>query len=233
MKRTYLPLQGPNGVRPKAPAVGAWQSPGYSGVELGTPEANTWIGMRCDGLVVIDCDSREAADYWLKQTGQLDTGTWVRRTPRGYHFIYLWTEGSPTAPAADVFGGGSHVDIRAGRTSQIVYQAPGYEDVHNEKNLAPFNPTWLPLDFAAATIDRSESESWDEMPDGRGNNTMTAIAGAMRKQGMSALVIAKCLGAINKITMTTDPMPTEMIVLIAKSVSRYEARPDVDIEFEE
>ncbi len=71
------------------------------------------------------------------------------------------------------------------------------------------------------------------MPDGRGNNTMAAFAGAFRKQGMGVLAIAKCLGAINRITMTQDPMPTEMIVEIAKSVGRYAPRPSIDIEVEE
>jgi hypothetical protein len=71
------------------------------------------------------------------------------------------------------------------------------------------------------------------MPFGRGNNTMAAFAGAFRKQGMSLRAIAKCLGAINRITMTEDPMPVEMIVEIAKSVSRYAPRPDIDIVVED
>jgi hypothetical protein len=237
----FLPLQGPTGVRPKAPAVGAWQSPGYRGIDY--LEASTrhrlsqdeWFGMRCDNLVVIDCDSKEAAERWCEIDVHATSG-WVRKTPHGVHFVYLPSAGSPDWPSADVFGEGSHIDIRAGRTSQIVVCAPGYRNLTDAPPLC-FSPSWLPAGFTERTLTASrpghEGESWDEMPDGRGNNVMTAIAGAMRKQGMSATAIAKCLGAINRITMTTDPMPVEMVVEIAKSVSRYNARPDIDIEVEE
>jgi hypothetical protein len=229
---TFLPLQGPNGVRPKAPAVGAWQSPGYTGLTKveallrHKADQRDWFGMRCDGLVVIDCDNQESCAFWLEHTGLGPSATWLRRTPRGFHFIYRQVAGSPDAPYAGVFPG---IDIRSGRTSQIVYYASGYHDLA-AKVLLDFQPHWLPeLSAGAGQLDRTD-ESWDEMPEGRGNNTMTAIAGAMRKQGMSLPAIAKCLGAINRITMTADPMPSSMIVDIAKSVSRYKAKPDIDIE---
>lgn len=235
MDRIWLPLQGPTGVRPKAPAVGAWQSPGYDGIDPDKVRRTTgynpdaeWIGMRCDGLVVVDCDSKVAAKHWCIIDPEAPSG-WVRMSPRGVHFLYEQTPGSPDAPAAGVW---PEIDVRAGRTSQIVVYAPGYHELHGEKFIRPFNPAWLPEGFGVQQ-DRSNDESWDEMPHGRGNNTMAAFAGAFRKQGMSPVTIAKCLGAINKITMTDDPMPIDMIVEITKSVGRYAARPDIDIEIEE
>jgi len=244
----FIPLQGPSGVRPKAPAVGAWQSPGYTGIE---PAAHpgAWIGMRTDGLVVIDIDCgcpkvngekpevcqtpevmRSNANYWAAIDADAAKG-WVRKTPHGMHFIYLQTaeEGTPDAPAAGVWPG---IDIRAGRTSQIVFYAPGYKDLTAQHKMRLFDPRWLPSNFGVQQ-DRSNDEAWSEMPDGRGNNTMAAFAGAFRKQGMAPVQIAKCLGAINRICMTDDPMPIEMIVEIARSVGRYSPRPDVDIEIEE
>jgi hypothetical protein len=234
----YFPLQGPMGYRPKAPAVGAWQSPGYKGL---TEESalvahrlnrDDWFGLRCDGLVVIDTDEREKADWWVERTGPL---TWVRQTPRGVHFIYEQTEGSPDAPDTDIFGGGSHVDIRAGRTSQIVYFAPGYGELTPPSTIKPFDPLWLPTGYTVGAQQRiqRDDEQWSEMPWGRGNNTMTAFGGAFRKQGMDAVTIAKCLGAINRITMTQRPMQLAEIVEIAKSVARYAALPDIEIELEE
>jgi hypothetical protein len=229
----YIPLQGPNGVRPKAPAVGAWQSPGYHGVSPGESGGHAgddaWYGLRCDDLVVIDCDDKGAANDWLAHTKAEPSDTWVRATPRGYHFIYERTPGSPDAPAAGVW---PHTDIRAGRTSQIVFLATGYDDITERTRISPFNPAWLPTNFGEQQQDRSASESWDEIPEGRGNNTMAAFAGAFRKQGMGIVSIAKCLGAINRICMTDDPMPTATIVEIARSVGRYEPRPDIDIEVE-
>jgi len=231
---TYLPLQGVGGVRPKAPAVGAWQSPGYKGLTQAEAHirwnAIEWYGLRTDGLVVVDCDDKDAANLWRSIDTEALKG-WVRQTPRGFHFIYKQSNepGTPDAPAAGVW---PHIDIRAGRTSQIVYFAPAYSDLTKGK-IRWFDPRWLPENFGSVQQDRSNDESWDEIPDGRGNNTMTAFAGAFRKQGMSPVKIAKCLGAINRIVMTTDPMPLEMILDIARSVGRYAPLPDIDIEIEE
>jgi hypothetical protein len=226
----YIPLQGPTGVRPKAPAVGAWQSPGYAGIDPSTiyEHSRIWTGMRCDGLVVIDCDSKAAALRWCLIDQDANDG-WVRKTPRGFHYIYEQGPESPDAPSAGVF---EEIDVRAGRTSQIVMFAPGYYELHAEKYMRTFNAAWLPS-TAYGNADRSEDESWDEMPWGRGNNTMTAIAGALRKQGMSPITMAKCLGAINRITMTDQPMAREEIAQIVMSVARYAAKPDIDIEVED
>lgn len=224
-----IPLQGPAGVRPKAPAVGAWQSPGFHGMDVDSTElAAAWYGLRCDGLVVIDCDDKQAAYRWCDIEPDAARG-WVRKTPRGYHFIYEYTPGSPDAPAVGVW---PHIDIRAGRTSQIVFYAPGYQCIGAAEHIRPFNPAWLPASYGAAPVSH-EDESWSEMPDGRGNNTMAALGGAMRKQGMDVVTIVKCLSAINRITMTRDPMSQAEVIEIARSVGRYAPRPDIDIELDD
>jgi hypothetical protein len=220
----WIPLQGPDGIRPKAPAVGAWQSPGYAGVSRESHAAYEWLGRRCDGLVVIDCDDKDAATAWCKIDTEATEG-WVRKTPRGFHFIYEHTPGSPDAPAVGVW---PHTDIRAGRTSQVVYFATGYSTLADNKP-RPFDPSWLPASYGTAQVTH-EDEAWSEMPDGRGNNTMAALGGAMRKQGMDVVTICKCLSAINRITMTRDPMSQAEVIEIAKSVGRYAPRPDIDIE---
>ena len=188
-----------------------------------------WCGLRCDGLVVIDCDNLASTKAWLMHIGLRLGHTWLRKTPRGFHFIYKQSAGSPDAPAAGIF---PHVDVRAGRTSQIVFAAPGYKDLTPRASVIAFNAAWMPSNYGVQ-VNHSDDESWDEIPEGRGNNTMASFAGAFRKQGMSPPTIAKCLGAINRITMTDDPMPVEMIVEIAKSVGRYTPRPDIDITVEE
>lgn len=234
MSKLFLPLQGPGGTRPKAPSEGAWQSPGYAGLTHAEASARyessnhaAWFGMRTDGLVVIDCDTHDAYEFWIEHT--FPHKTWIRKTPRGWHFIYAQSEGSPDAPAAGIF---DHVDIRAGRTSQIVYFAPNYHDVTpSNEGILPFNVKWLP-EVMPEQASVWSHEDWAELPDGRGNNVMTAIAGAMRKQGMGRMTMAKCLGAINAITMTQDPMPPAMIVDIVNSVSRYKADPDIDLVVE-
>lgn len=221
----FLPLNGPNddGRKPKAPAVRGWESPGYKGIN---PKTYTgWVGMRCDGLIVIDCDNKEAVELWCDAKGNgSDLNTWVRKTPRGWHFIYRWVEGAPEGPHAGVL---PDVDVRQGASSQIVYKAPGYETLHGSPScLTDFDPAWAAT-FVVRNKATSNADTWDEMPDGVGNNTMAALAGTMRKQGMSPYTMARCLQAINKITMTSDPMPKEMLLDICRSVSRYDIDPFV------
>lgn len=127
MSIIWLPLQGEGGERPKAVRVGGWQSPSYAGID--PAQFDGWVGLRCDGLVVIDCDSIEASTFWREHSG-FDKDCWVRKTPHGFHYIYEWSEGSPEAPDVDIFNGNpGGIDIRAGRTSQIVFRAPGYKTI--------------------------------------------------------------------------------------------------------
>jgi hypothetical protein len=229
----FVALNGPNdnGKKPKAPSVRGWESPGYKGIN---PKTYTgWYGLRCDGLIVIDCDHEDARQAWSEIDPKWRE-TWVRKTPRGFHIVYLWHDplgeiAHLKGPHAGVLPG---IDIRQGPSSQIVYSAPGlapgYGTLHGgPATVQPFHPPWA-ADFKLSKRTDLNSDTWDEMPEGIGNNTMAALAGTMRKQGMSVYTMARCLQAINKITMTTDPMPKEMLLDICRSVSRYEVDPFVN-----
>jgi hypothetical protein len=237
----FVPLNGPNdkGKKPKAPSLNGWQVPNYKGINPKTYKG--WFGLRCDGYLVIDCDNAAAHDFWIERT--FPHATWVRKTPRGFHHVYRWHDPLGElehldGPHAGVLPG---IDVRAGRTSQIVYSAVDGkgEQLYNTISGGPtsvidFHPPWASDFIVRHGADSQDSEVWDEMPDGIGNNTMTALAGTMRKQGMALPTMVRCLAAINKITMTTDPMPKEMIVEIARSVSRYEVDPFLtEIEFDD
>ena len=60
----FVALNGPNddGKKPKAPAQRGWESPGHKGINPKTFKG--WYGIRCDGLIVIDCDSEDAFLQW-------------------------------------------------------------------------------------------------------------------------------------------------------------------------
>lgn len=220
----FIPLQGPTGEKPKAPCVAGWQSPGYSGYrdwQLGAADrdADEWYGLRCDGLVVIDCDNVAAARAWQKIVGE-NSGTYVRLTPRGFHFIYAWTPGSPEGPSVGVL---PDIDIRAGSGSQIVFYAPGYKDLGSSwDSVRPFEPSWLPQRKTQVTTDVDE---WAEIPHGRGNAVMVAFAGTFRKQGMDERTIRTVLNGINRLCMTEAPMSREAVAAIAHSVCRYAPEP--------
>lgn len=218
----YIPLG-----ESKRPIVKGWNAEDYEGV---APEGR--VALRADDRVIIDCDSKEARDRWLARAGAEALNTYTVKTPRGWHFYYRWTPGSPTGPHAAVLGAGSGVDIRQGRGSYVVAPpTPGYVQTGSLGAVEqPFNPAWVPT---REIIELREGEEWSEMPEGRGNTTMTAVAGALRKQGMDLPTMVKMLRLMNKVTMTENPMPDEDIVAIARSVSRYTPDPDIEIGVED
>lgn len=206
----YIPLRPGE----KTPSVNGWSSPEYQGVEH---KPGDWHGMRCDGLVVVDFDSDEALAYGSEMDRTLTV-----RTPRGLHLIYRHTPGSPEGPAVGVFPG---VDIRAGRGSYIVApDAPDRIILHSILP-APFNPSWLP---AARSGPSGVSQEWDRVGEGRRNNTLAAVGGALRKQGASATAIARALVVLNEILLE-EPLPREEVLQTAASIARYDPRPDVEI----
>lgn len=229
MKDVFLPLQGPGAPAPKAPAVQGWQSPTYEGVlppeERAAYDDNHWLGLRTDQYVVVDCDTPEAAQSWLAAHPDA-RDTWVRKTPHGFHFIYSTAPGAPSAPAVEVL---PRTDVRAGIGSQIVLHAPGYADVagHAPSSIAPFNPAWM--SNWRRPSDVGESEDWTTVPEGRRNSTLTAFGGALRKQGMAYEEILRMLATMNK-HYCDPPIEQDEVMLIARSVSRYEADPNIDIE---
>lgn len=213
----YIPLRAGT----KVPAVQGWNRAEYEGVE---PEGR--VALRCDDLVVVDCDSDEAAATWRA----IGSATKEVKTPRGWHFYYRWTPGSPTGPQVGVLPG---VDIRAGRGSYVV--APpteGYEIVKSRK-LAAFRPTWLP-ERALDEPEAGDIEEWEVIPEGRRNDTLTAFAGFFRRQGMAPKLIFQVLQAFNEsiVDQGSDPITDDELATIVRSISRYEPQPDWSIEVE-
>lgn len=213
----YIPLK-PDG---KQPAVKGWQRPDYKGVE---PKGR--VGRRADGLVIVDCDSDEAASLWNDVTGGAPD-TYRVSTPRGMHFYYEAGPDAPTGPAVGVLEG---VDIRAGAGSYVVCPpTPGYEAVGKRpRKVQPFQARWLPQKSQAEAL-ASASEEWETVPEGRRNDTLAAFAGAFRRQGMDAGTMYQLLLGINE-GLCDPPLPREEIETIVRSVARYEPDPDISIE---
>lgn len=212
----YIPLRSGS----KVPATAGWNNPDYTGVE---PKGR--VALRCDDLVVVDCDSDDAAEAWRK----IGAPTREIRTPRGWHFYYRWTPGSPTGPAVGVLPG---VDIRAGIGSYVVAPPTDGYTVVRDRKPAAFRPNWLP-ERVESTV-TADAEAWERIPEGRRNVTLTAFAGAFRRQGMSPKLILQVLRAFNEalVDQGTDPITDDELVTIVRSVSRYEPQPDLDIEVE-
>jgi Bifunctional DNA primase/polymerase, N-terminal len=114
----------------------------------GQPEAN--IGMRCDGLVVIDVDGRQGERSLREPEGELGQlpATREQRSARGRHLLFSVAGislGNSTRPLGDPPG----LDLRAGERGYIV-AAPSrhasgkrYRWLDPEAPLAPLPHSWL------------------------------------------------------------------------------------------
>ena len=217
----YLELWGPNdlGKNPKAPKSAGWADPTYTGVN---PDEYEYVGLRTDNLVVVDCDSAEAIAKWCEVGGE----TYTVKTPRGMHFYYTATPGSPTGPAAAVFGPGSGIDIRAGRGAQVVVKMGSdgkYVLPDDGTQVANFSPGWYSgrTTNDIADVDVVSAGEWNVVPEGRRNQALTALAGGLRRQGMSESAILATMKVWNTYGMVVPPLPDEELRTIASSVGRY------------
>lgn len=211
----------------KAPAVKGWADADYRCTKAEALAQSSWIGMRADGLVIVDCDSEMAAGNW---SADHPIPAFVT-TPRGTHYYYLTAPGAPTGPAVDLY---PKTDIRAGRGSYVVCPpSPGYKAY--DGSAVRFDPAWVPPvahaepPTGSGTSSPDPSAGWTTIPEGRRNITMAAFAGTLRKQNMQPREIGRLLLGLNK-QYCSPPLSADEIAVIAKSVGRYEPDPDVVIE---
>lgn len=218
----YLPLKGPGASDPKAPAVSGWASPDYeslTAVGRFSYDPVKWVGLRCDDLVVIDCDSLDALKLWFKDHGD-DKATHIVKTPRGFHCYYEWTESSPSGPHTAIFGPDSHIDVRAGRGAYVVCPpTPGYQALDDEHPTL-YDPAW----WTPAHRALNHAKGWDFIPEGQRNDTLMRIAGTMRAVGASKMRIGQFLNGLNKL-VCDPPLPKDEVAQIAASVCRYSPDP--------
>lgn len=225
---TYIPLIGGDGPDRKRPAVSGWAKPDYLGVALPDPAYGMWVGLRADGLVIVDCDNAEALERWWDHVGHEGKSTLTRSTPRGWHLFYRLPEGQrPYGPHADILGQGSGVDLRSGRGSFVVYQAPGYETIRAIKPIE-WNPMWWHIaEHARLDSDRD----WNTIPDGSRDATLFGIASDLRGRGAGEEVILRAIAAVNDVCV--PPVDREDLLRIAKSAAGYDAGLTLVLEDDE
>lgn len=216
----FIPLVGPDQDKPaKSPAERGWASSEYRGVDR---TYGGWVGMRCDDLVVVDCDNAEAAKAWTKAHPE---PTFVVKTPRGFHFYYEHL-GEPLGPHVAVVPG---TDIRSGPGSYVVVPpTPGYEVV-KQLDMATYNPAWFK---PRESKPESGDEGWTEVPEGQRNSMLASLGGMLRKQGADFTVIFATLLGFNE-SMCVPPLPRDEVRVIARSVAGYEPDPDLVLTDEE
>jgi hypothetical protein len=198
-----------------------------------TPDAN--IGLSTDGLFVVDVDplkdgqKNTFADDLDRLSDLLEAGC-GSSTPRGgQHFWFrqsatqdLRNTAGQIAEGVDTRGNGGYVLVPPSIINGHPYRwMSGYElDVPSER--LPPVPLWI----LEALSDRPKADpqfvdDGQEIPEGHRNQTMTSIAGMMRRSGLSQRAIESALRATN-LERCKPPMDDDEIRKIAWSVGRYE-----------
>lgn len=211
----------------KRPLVRGWASPGYTSPSEVPDGAN--LALRTDGIIVVDCDTAEAADAWLSRAPGTPV---VVRTPRGTHFYYRLPDGvsfrpGPLAPKVDIkTGPGAFVLVPPSTIGESRYLWAGA----GAWNFDPARLPDAPVELIRELLNEqqrpgdSDGEGWDTVPEGRRNITLTALAGSLRKQGAGAEAIAATLATVNA-NRCQPPLPHDEVVAIVRSVLRYEPEP--------
>lgn len=171
-----------------------------------------------EGLAVIDCDSREAINAFLKEYRPPLTLT--TKTARGLHFYFRGE-----MPAR--IGAKTKLDVKSGGGSYVVGPASIHSSgaiyaLMEDKPIAD-----LPSHIAAIGRDREETSGSVGnaiIPAGMRNTVMTKIAGYLHAQRVPQGAVLDALKALNR-TIAESPLTGGELSKIAKSVSRYPVKP--------
>jgi energy-coupling factor transporter ATP-binding protein EcfA2 len=201
------------------------------------PDANVGIvtGGK-HGLLVLDVDPRHGGDDSLceleRQHGPLPDTVESLTGGGGRHLLFQHPGGSitsrPIAPGLDIKADGGYVVAPPSvHASGEVYRWEGASHP-DDVPLAPL-PPWLEELLTAqrprAGLDRAaEGALAVTIREGQRNQTLTSLAGTMRRRGMSEAAIRQAL-QIHNAQSCVPPLPEEEVTRIAASVARYAPAP--------
>jgi hypothetical protein len=226
---------GPNCKKPgKHPAV-RWGADASTNDNLAPaewwtrhPDAN--IGIRtgeAGGLVVLDVDIKNKGDETLKKLeatyGKLPETPTVRTGGGGWHYYFRYP-GSKVRNSAGKIGPG--LDIR-GDGGYVVappsLHASGnrYEWLVGPDTPLAELPQWI-IDGIQGDkpVSQEPTDSLGVIDEGQRNDTLTRIAGAMRRRGCSSQAIYAALSVVN-VERCKPPLADDEVNKIANSMSRY------------
>jgi len=187
------------------------------------------IGIVCDGLVVLDVDTRHDGEESLyeleKAHGKIPDTVRVLTGGGGQHIYFVSSDRTlrscSLSSGLDVRTNGSYVVAppsvhKSGR--EYVFEA----SLDLDTPLASL-PTWL-LSLIKKPIPVTPG---DTIPTGERNQTLTRIAGSLRGKGLSEDAICAVLLAENQ--RCNPPLDEEEVKIIAHSVSRYQPNGDENL----
>ncbi len=185
------------------------------------------------GLVVLDVDPSHGGDASVQrlnvpQTLEVTTGS------GGRHFYFAYPKGGEVKNSVGKVGAG--LDVRS--DGGYVVAPPSLHLTGNEyrwrvdpRALVPAAcPDWLLKQTSSGPEQRKTHTRGDMGADdgpireGKRNQTLASIAGAMRRQGCDAETIGETLISVNR-RRCQPPLEYAELKKIAESISRYEPEP--------
>lgn len=193
-----------------------------------TPDANIGIVAGTSSLLILDFDTEEAIDRFMRLADH-DTVELLARSPsvktgRGIH-IYLEDPTGGYSPSVGT-NGDEGIDIRAG-VSYVVAPPSNHANgsVYTWRRY-PTNPpepptAWLD-EYIRKRYDKPVRvyEDGDKITLHSRNKELTSLAGTMRRRGLTENAIRAAL--LEENTLRCDPpLEASEVISIAKSVSKY------------
>src|SRR5262245_9915782 len=222
--------------REKLPAITTWKE--YQTRRASADEIESWWSLWPDAnvgvvtgaiseLVVIDMDSAEAKDKLKELLPSFDLTDVPRsRTGKGWQ-LFFQHPGVVVANRAGVIAG---LDVR-GDGGYVVVPPSIHPNGKTHMWESPINGALpkLPVELfelisshGNGAIKEATSPIEGSIPEGQRNASLTALAGSMRRRGMTKASILAALQEENW-TRCNPPLPDREVAAIANSVARYPA----------
>jgi hypothetical protein len=191
--------------------------------------------LRCDGLVVIDCDTPEAIEFF-ESLGFVSPGADVSvKTPRGRHYYFTLPEGvdPPEAgPLKSPLGEPRHIDVKTGPGHYVLVppsvNRDGAEYVWRTGTSADDAPQapqglldWLNAHRAPRASETNAGPANSTIRKSHRNVVLTSFAGLMRRHGLNDQAVGRVLDGLNR-QLTEEPLPESEVRSIVASSARWE-----------
>lgn len=188
------------------------------------PNANIGFAPASAGLVVIDVDGLDGDEsagglgLFSEPTLTAETG----RSDRGYH-LFFQHPGGEIGNDADL---GKGLDVRADHGYVVVapslhHSGKRYRfDPETRGCLAPLPPAVIDMLRSSGNGNGSAKPLPDKIVGGTRNDTLTSLAGSMRRRGCGEVEILAALESVN-ITRCQPALEQDELQSIARSIERY------------
>lgn len=217
----------PNRATTDSATISHWWGDKFPGAGIGI------VTGRPSGLVVLDIDGQRGEGTLRalqEQHGELPQTYAVRTGGGGRHLYFAYPPDQLVRNSAGVLGPG--LDIRG--DGGFVVAPPSmhqsgnrYQWVMNGKHDLASLPEWLlKVICDQSGLRPASGKGTEKICEGQRNTTLTSLAGAMRRRGMTSESIEAALWAENQ-ARCDPPLAQLEVQRIATSVGRYQPEPEV------